>query len=390
MSMRGGPSPAPVPVPLCDLQAQYRPLQAEIEARLAAVLASGQVILGPEVAAFEEEVARYCGVGYGIGCSSGSDALLLALHALDLGPGDEVILPPFTFFATAGAVLRTGARPVFADIDRDTWNLDPRQVENKITAHTRAILPVHLFGQCAEMEPLWRIAERHDLVIIEDAAQALGSEYQGKRAGSLGGMGCFSFYPSKNLGAYGDAGMVVTSDPEWAARMVSLRVHGMEPKYFHRYLGWNARIDALQAAILRVKLPHLDHWVEGRQAAAARYDALLGEYHLGDFLAQPVVRSQQRHTFNQYVVRVAGGQRDALVRHLKSDGIGCEVYYPVPLHLQECLLSLGHREGDFPVAESACRSVLALPMFPELTIGQQRRVIQTCASFVRQGSRLAA
>src|SRR5262245_55546796 len=255
MSIRGGA------VPLCDLQGQYRELQAEIEARVAAVLASGQVILGPEVAALEEEVARYCGVAHGVGCGSGTDAILLALQALEIGPGDEVLLPPFTFFATAGSVLRAGARPVFVDIDPETWNLDPNQVEKKLTRRTRAIIPVHLFGQCADMEPLSAIAERHRLLVIEDAAQAMGSEYQGKRSGSLGSVGCFSFYPTKNLGGYGDAGMVVTNDPACAERLACLRVHGMKPKYYHKYLGWNARIDALQAAILRVKLPHLERWI---------------------------------------------------------------------------------------------------------------------------------
>ncbi len=384
MSTRGGA------VPLCDLQAQYRELRAQIEARVTSVLASGQVILGPEVQALEEEIARYCGTARAVGCASGSDALLLALQALELGPGDEVILPPFTFFATAGAVCRTGARPVFVDVDPETWNLDPHQVAARLTPRTRAVVVVHLFGQCADMEPLWRIAERHDLVLVEDAAQAIGSEYQGKRAGSLGSLGCFSFYPSKTLGAYGDAGMVVTSDPEWAARMACLRVHGMEPKYFHRYLGWNARLDAVQAAVLRVKLPYLDRWIEGRQEAAGRYDALIEEYHLGEVLARPVRLPQRRHTFSQYVVSVAGGQRDALLRHLKNDGIGCEVYYPVPLHLQECLGYLGHREGDFPASERASRSVLALPMFPELSEEQQRRVVESCARFARQRVRLAA
>src|SRR6266404_5996655 len=227
-------------VPLCDLQAQYRELQPQIEEAVSRVLGSGHVILGTEVSALEDEVARYCGTGHAVGCASGTDALLLALQALDVGPGDEVIMPPFTFFASAGAVCRLGARPVFADIHEGTCNLDPLQVENKITERTRAIMVVHLFGQCADMEPLWRVAERHQLPIIEDAAQAFGSEYQDKRAGTLGAMGCFSFYPSKNLGAYGDAGMVVTNDPEWASRMGCLRVHGMHPKYFHKHIGWNA------------------------------------------------------------------------------------------------------------------------------------------------------
>jgi dTDP-4-amino-4,6-dideoxygalactose transaminase len=381
---------ANVGVPLCDLQAQYRELQQELEAALTRVLASGQVILGPEVAALEAEVAHYCGVAHGIGCGSGTDALSLALHALELGTGDEVILPAFTFFATAGSVCRTGARPVFCDIDAATFNIDPQQLENKITPRTRAILVVHLFGQCADMEPLWRIAERHDLIVIEDAAQALGSEYQGKRAGSLGSLGCLSFYPTKNLGAYGDAGMVVTSDPEWADRIKCLRVHGMEPRYHHKHLGWNARLDALHAAMLRVKLPHLERWIGSRQAIAVRYDALIEEHHLGHFLERPIRRPYRRHTFNQYVVRVANGQRDALVRHLKAERIGCEIYYPLALHQQECLRHLGYCRGDFPASEKAAGQVLALPIYPELTVEQQRRVIQSCAGFLRQQVRRAA
>jgi dTDP-4-amino-4,6-dideoxygalactose transaminase len=377
-------------VPLVDIQAQYRALAAEIEAAVTRVLASGQVILGPEVSALEHEVAAYCGVSHGVGCGSGTDALLLALHGLGIGPGDEVILPPFTFFATAGSVCRTGARPVFADIDPVTYNIDPVQVESKITPRTKALMVVHLFGQCADMEPLWRVAERHGLLIVEDAAQSLGAEYQGKPCGSLGSVGCLSFYPTKNLGAFGDAGMVVTNDPEWASRMACLRVHGMEPKYYHKYLGWNARIDAVQAAILRAKFPHLEDYLAARQAAARRYGALIEESHLGHFLARPVVAPHRRHTYNQYVVRVAGGARDALVRHLKADGIGCEIYYPVPLHLQECLRYLGHGPGDFPASEDACRDVLALPIYPELTADQQRRVVGSCAAFLRQSTRRAA
>jgi dTDP-4-amino-4,6-dideoxygalactose transaminase len=377
-------------VPLCDIQAQFRALQPQLEAALARVLASGQVILGPEVSALEDEVARYCHVSHGVGCGSGSDALSLALAAVGVGPGDEVILPTFTFFATAGAVCRAGARPVFVDIDPATYNLDPAQVEGKITPRTKAVLVVHLFGQCADMEPLWRLAERRDLLIVEDAAQALGSEYQGKRAGSLGGLACLSFYPSKNLGAFGDAGMVVTGDAEWAHKAACLRVHGMEPKYFHKHIGWNARLDALQAALLRVKVPHLDAWIAARQAAAARYDELIEEHHLSRFLAKPTVGPQRRHSFNQYVVRVADGRRDVLVRHLKAEQIGCEIYYPVPLHQQECLAYLGYQKGDFPAAEEACGEVLALPMFPELTAEQQRRVVQSCAAFVGRRSRKAA
>jgi dTDP-4-amino-4,6-dideoxygalactose transaminase len=378
-------------VPLCDLLAQYHALREPLHAALHRVLASGQVILGPEVAALEGEIARYCGVGHAVGCASGTDALLLALVALGIGPGDEVLLPPFTFIATAGAVCRAGARPVFVDVEPDALNLDPGQVEAKVTDRTKALLVVHLFGQCAEMEPLWQVAERHDLLVIEDAAQALGAEYQGKRAGTLGAIGCFSFYPSKNLGAFGDAGMVVTNDTEWAARMARLRVHGMQPKYHHKDLGWNARLDALQAAVLRVKLPHLDRWGDAREQAARRYDALIARHRLEEFLRPLAVLPQRRHVYNQYVVRVAGEQRDALVRHLQAERVGCEVYYPVPLHRQECLAYLGYREGDFPVSEEACRSVLALPMFPELTAEQQERVVGCCADFFRQEqTRLAA
>jgi dTDP-4-amino-4,6-dideoxygalactose transaminase len=377
-------------VPLCDLQTQLHDLEPQLLEAVTRVLRSGQVINGPEVVQFEQEAANYCGAGYGVGCSSGSDALLLALAALGVGPGDEVILPPFTFFASVGAVCRLGARPIFADIDSATYNLDPCQVESKITEHTRAIMPVHLFGQCAEMDTLWSIAERHDVPIVEDAAQAIGADYCGKRTGTLGAIACFSFYPSKNLGAYGDAGLSVTNDPDWADRMRCLRNHGMEPKYFHKYMGWNGRLDALQAALLRVKLPHLDRWTAQRQAAARRYDALIDEQHLGGYLQRPVIEAQRRHVFNQYVVRVARGQRDALVRHFRAERIGCEIYYPIPLHLQECLRHLGYREGDFPASERAAQDVLALPMFPEITVDQQRRVMQCVANFLRRQARLAA
>jgi dTDP-4-amino-4,6-dideoxygalactose transaminase len=377
-------------VPLCDVQAQYRELREELHAALTRVLSSGQVILGPEVAAFEAEIARYCGGGHAVGCSSGTDALLLALHALDIGPGDEVILPPFTFFATAACVCRAGARPVFADIDPVTYNLDPGQVEARITPKTRAIMAVHLFGQCADMGALLAIAGRHGLTVIEDAAQALGAEYDGRRAGRMGAIGCFSFYPSKNLGAFGDAGLCLSNDANLAARLACLRVHGMEPKYYHKYLGWNARLDAVQAALLRVKLPHLENWVAGRRAAAARYDALIEEQRLGGLLERPIAAPGRRHVFNQYVVRVGHGLRDGLMRQLKAEQIGCEIYYPVPLHLQECLAHLGYRAGDFPVSEEACRGVLALPMFPELTAEQQARVVGSCTAFLRQPARRAA
>ena len=377
-------------VPLCDLQTQYREIQAQIEDAVCRVLRSGQMILGPEVQALEEECAAYCGIGHAIGCASGSDALSLALQALGVSPDDEVILPPFTFFATAGMVCRIGARPVFADIDPVTFNIDPAQVESKVSWKTRAIIAVHLYGQCADMEPLRDMAQCHGLPIVEDAAQAFGAEYHGKRAGALGNIGCFSFYPSKNLGAYGDAGMAVTDDPDCAARMRCLRVHGMEPKYYHKHIGWNARLDAVQAAILRVKLTHVARWTEQRGTVARRYDSLIEDYHLGHFLKRPVAHAKGRHVFHQYVVRVAQGQRDALMHHLKVEKIGCEVYYPVPLHLQECLGYLGYAPGDFPASEEASRSVLALPMYPELTMEQQERVVESCAAFLRRRARAAA
>lgn len=376
-------------VPLCDLSLQFRDLGDQFLDAALRVLKSGQAIGGPEVAAFEEEAARYCGAKHGVGCSSGSDALLLALAALDIGPGDEVILPPFTFFATVGAVCRLGATPVFADIEPRTFNIDPAHVEAAITPQTRAILVVHLFGQCADMKALRQIAQQHNLPIIEDSAQAIGAEYHKTRTGALGTMACFSFYPSKNLGAYGDAGLVTTNDAALAAKLLSLRNHGMESRYYHKLMGWNARLDAIQAAFLRVKLPHLDRWTEMRQQAAQRYDELIEESGLEKYLLRPAVRPDQRHVFNQYVVRVANGERDDLVRHLRAEKIGCEIYYPIPLHLQECLRYLRHREGQFPVSEKACEEVLALPMFPEITLSQQRRALETIAAF-RSQPKLAA
>jgi dTDP-4-amino-4,6-dideoxygalactose transaminase len=379
-----------IEVPLCDIQASYRELRASIDRAVIRVLASGQVILGPEVAAFEREVAAYCGAAHGIGCASGSDALLLALAALNIGPGDEVVLPTFTFFATAGAVARTGATPVFADIDADTLNIDPDQVADRITPRTKAIIPVHLYGQCANMDALRRIANHRNIPLIEDAAQSFGAEYRGVKAGVLGDMACFSYYPTKTLSTYGDAGMVVTNNDDWAKKMSSLRVHGMEPKYHHKYLGWNGRLDAIHAAILRVRLPHVENRIRARQAAARHYNELIQRHGLSEFLERPVVQPECRHTFNVYVVKVAGGSRDSLLLHLKAHKIGCEVYYPRPLHLQECFGYLGYNAGDFPVSEAACGSVLALPMFPELTADQQEYVIARCAAFVQKRSRLAA
>ena len=376
------------PVPMCDLATQYKAIQSEVEAAVLRVLSSGQVIMGPEVTALENEVAAYCHSKFGIGCASGTDAILLALHALDIGPGDEVIIPPFTFFATVGSVVRTGATPVFADIDPHSYNIDPEQVAAKITPRTKAIMPVHLYGQCADMQPLWDLSKKHNIPLIEDAAQAIGAEYHGKRVGTLGGICALSFYPSKNLGTYGDAGLITTDHPEWAARMKAIRVHGSEQKYFHKYIGYNARIDAIQAAILRVKLPHLDDWTARRQTAAGRYDQLIADRGLEGFLTRPRVMPGMRHVFNQYVIRVPAESRDALMAHFKANQVSCDIYYPLPLHLQECLKYLNLGEGSFPESESAAKSVLALPMYPDLTMEIQSRVVDTIASFVQKQVRV--
>lgn len=371
-------------VPLCDLKAQYRPLQSDIERAVCRVLASGQAILGPEVSSLEAEVAAYCNVGFGVGCGSGTDAISLALHALGIGAGDEVIIPPFTFFATAGCVVRTGATPVFADIDPATFNIDPEKIAARITPKTKAIMPVHLYGQCAEMASISAIAAEYGIPVIEDAAQAFGAQYQGQMAGSMGALGCFSFYPTKNLGTYGDAGLTVTNRPEWAERMQVFRVHGMKPKYYHRVVGWMARIDAVQAAILRIKLPHVDGWIENRRAAAARYDQLICDSRLDGWLTRPKEAANCRHSYNQYVVRVGEGLRDSLVKHFQAEQIGYEIYYPLPLHLQDCLQDLGYRAGDFPASEAAAKCVLALPMYPEITASQQERVVEAIAAFRHQ------
>ena len=380
----------PTPVPMCDIQTQYRGLKDEIDAAVLRVVGSGQAILGPEVAAFEKETAAYCGAKYAVGCCSGTDALVLALHALGVGPGDEVIVPPFTFFATASTVCRLGARPVFVDIDPVTFNIDPDQIEAAVTARTKAIVPVHLFGQCAEMASINRLAADLGFAVVEDAAQSFGSEYRGTKCGTLGKLACFSFYPTKNLGALGDAGLVTTDDPELAKKMVALRVHGSEVKYYHKYLGYNMRLDAVQAAILRAKLPHVPNWLTQREDAAERYDSLVERHHLHGFLQRPVVVPGRRHTFNQYVVKVPAAHRDPLAQYLKDNAVGVDVYYPLCLHQQECFKFLDYRTGDFPASEEAARTVLALPIFPEITEEQQDRVIGTCAAYLRQRLRLAA
>jgi len=371
-------------VPLLDLKAQYALLRDDIETAILEVCASQNFIMGPKVIQLEESVAEYSQTAFGIGVSSGTDALLVALMALDVGPGDEVITTPFTFFATGGVIARLGARPVFCDIDPDTYNLDATAVSGFIRAecrtengklinnmtdgHIKVLMPVHLFGQTADMEALMAIARENNLKVIEDAAQAIGAaEPDGRRAGSIGDIGCLSFFPSKNLGAFGDGGMCVTQDEEVAEKLRVLRVHGGKPKYYHGLIGGNFRLDAIQAAILQVKLRHLDDWTTGRQANAASYDCLLAP--IADRIKVPVVRDGARHIFNQYTIRT--NNRDGLLDHLKSSGIGTEIYYPVPLHLQKCFDYLGYSAGDFPESEAAAESVLSIPIYPEL--GEEQR-----------------
>lgn len=384
-------------VPLLDLKPQYQALKAEIDAAIARVVESQYFILGPEVEGFEREAAAYCGVPHAIGCSSGTDALLLALLAHGIGPGDEVLCPTYSFFATAGSIARLGARPVFADIDPATFNLDPASARHAAQACKRlkAILPVHLFGQCAPGGEIDALARELNVPVIEDAAQAIGSEdAAGRRAGTIGASACFSFFPTKNLGAFGDAGMVTTADAALAERLRVLRVHGMQPKYYHQLVGLNARLDALQAAVLRVKLKYLDGWTARRQANAARYDQAFnaagalpgGEPWKAGGLAlrypQPP-NGRTRHIYNQYVIRVPAQRRDGLMQHLKSRNIGVEVYYPVPLHLQECFAELGYGRGAFPAAEAAAAESLALPIYPELNEPQQAHVIRSILEFLR-------
>jgi dTDP-4-amino-4,6-dideoxygalactose transaminase len=371
-----------VNVPALNLKAQYATIRDEIEPVIREVLESQMFVLGPEVARLEAEIADYCGAAHGIGCASGSDALLLPLMALEIGPGDEVITSPYTFFATAGAVWRLGARPVFVDIEPDTYNLDPTLIEAAITERTRAIIPVHLYGQTADMGPIREVARRHDLAILEDAAQAIGAAYHGARAGTLGDVAAFSFYPSKNLGGFGDGGMMTTDDPQFAHRLARLRVHGMEPKYHHHEVGFNSRLDALQAAVLRVKLRHLDAWTSARRTVAERYRYLFASHGLDGRVGLPVERPGHFHVYNQFVIRVPATLRDQLREDLAARKIGTEIYYPIPLHLQACFAALGHRPGDFPRAEAAARETIALPIYPELTDAEQRYVVGAIHSFL--------
>jgi dTDP-4-amino-4,6-dideoxygalactose transaminase len=367
------------PVPMLDVNRQNAPLQAEIERAIAEVARTGAFIHGPACRQFEEQMAAYCGVEHAIGCASGSDALLLALMALDIGPGDEVVLPSFTFFATAGAVWRLGARPVFADILPGTFNIDPADVARKLTRATKAIMPVHLFGQCVQMDELTAVAG--ELPIIEDAAQSIGAEYRGEKAGGLGLMGCLSYYPTKNLGAWGDAGLVTTNDGALAAKLRILRDHGQNPRYHHSLVGLNSRLDSMQAAVLSVKLKCLDHWAAGREQNARRYAAQFARLGIDGHLALPKVAERCASVWNQFTVRVPGGRRDELQQQLSEGKIGSAVYYPIPLHLQKCFAELGYQRGSLPVSEQAAEEVLSLPIFPEMTRQEQDRVIAALAEF---------
>jgi dTDP-4-amino-4,6-dideoxygalactose transaminase len=372
------------PIPFIDLVPQFNAMSKEIMATVERVFAEQKFILGDEVVGLEQEIANYCDARFAIGCNSGTDALIIALQALDIGEGDEVITTPFSFFATGSSICRAGATPVFVDIDPETFNLDPQAVEDAITPRTRAIMPVHLFGQCCDMDALWRIAQKYELEIVEDACQAIGAEFQGRRTGVLGEVGCFSFFPTKNLGGAGDGGMMTTDDPDLAQRLKCLRVHGDVGQYEHIEVGMNSRLDSLQAAVLRVKLKQLDAWTEARQQNAARYGEMFREEDILDQIVLPKIGPNRRHVFNQYCVRVRQGHRDQLMQQLKARKIGCAVYYPKPLHLQKCFKSLGYRPGQFPEAEAASRDILALPSYPELPANHQERIVSSVSEICQE------
>ncbi|NUN92542.1 MAG: DegT/DnrJ/EryC1/StrS family aminotransferase [Verrucomicrobiae bacterium] len=396
-------------VPLLDLGRQHQAIETELREAFNTVLRHGKFVLGPEVAEFEREIAPFCGAKHAVSCASGSDALLLALMAFDVGPGDEVITSPYSFFATASCIARLGAKAVFADISLESYNLDPDEVRKKITPRTKAILPVHLYGQAAEMAPWLEEAKRRGIRVIEDAAQAIGAHYRGKPVGGFGDVGCFSFFPSKNLGGFGDGGLMTTNDEDLAGKLRILRVHGAEPKYYHGLLGINSRLDTIQAALLRAKLPRLEGWARARARNAALYAKLLTEAGVARFAAEgegegadassekggapfilPAAR-QSRHVYNQFILRArAPAMRDRLRDHLRESGVGTEIYYPVPLHLQECFAGWGYRAGDLPRAERAAASTLALPIFPELTETEIAYVAQAIAEFCEGRSRARA
>ncbi|MFP4524525.1 MAG: DegT/DnrJ/EryC1/StrS family aminotransferase [Candidatus Woesearchaeota archaeon] len=351
-------------IPFLDLQAQLKPIREKVLSAMTRVMDSGRYVMGPEVELFEEEVASYLGVKHAIGVASGSDALLLSLMALDVGPGDEVITSPFTFFATAGSIVRLGATPVFVDIDEQTYNLDPELVEKAITSKTKAIMPVHIFGQPCDMSRITAVAERHGLKVVEDACQAIGAEWKGKKAGTIGDLGCFSFFPTKNLGGMGDGGLVVTNNDAYAGYLRKARLHGAEKKYHHQFVGINSRLDALQAAVLRVKLKYLDGWNDGRKKVAEAYD----EAFKGRFVT-PVVVDGARHVYHQYALLAKDtSEREEVMARLKEAGVASGIYYPVPLHLQECFSELGYEKGSLPVAEDVSTRVFSLPIYPEVDV----------------------
>lgn len=367
-------------VPLLDLKPQFAQIKDKVLPELLQIIENQGFILGPKVEKMEKELADYVGVKHSIGVSSGTDAILLALMTLDIGPGDEVITTPYTFFATAGCIARVGARAVFVDIDPETYNIDVSKIESAITKKTKAIMPVHLYGQCVEMKPLQKIAQKHQIPIIEDCAQAIGSKYGDKQAGSMGTFGCFSFFPSKNLGCFGDGGLVTTNDDQLAQKCRSLRVHGGEKQYFHSKVGINGRLDALQAAVISVKLPYLAAWTENRRQNAARYDKLFaGNPHV----KPPTGRDDCYHIFNQYIIKVQN--RDELKAHLTANDVGCAIYYPLSLHEQECFKSWGYKKGDFPQSEGAAKTTLALPIYPELSGEGLEFVAQTINQFTNKG-----
>ncbi len=372
------------PFPFLDLKAQYRTIKAEIDAAIQRVMESQHFILGPEVESFEKEIAAYTKTQFAVACASGSDALLLALMTLNLGPGDEVVTAPFTFVATAGAIARLGARPVFVDIDPSSYNLDPRKLEAALTPKTKAIIPVHLFGMAADMDSIMRIANSRGIPVIEDAAQAIGATYRGRPVGSIGLCGCFSFFPSKNLGGAGDGGMLTSGDGEFADRLRVLRNHGGHTKYECEVIGMNSRLDALQAAILRVKLHYLDQWTAGRQKNAARYSELFRSRDLDRMITPLWVQAGCTHIYNQYVIRAP--RRDELKEVLRQCGVPSDIYYPIPLHLQRAFAYLGYKPGNFPEAEAASSEVLALPIFSEMSVGQQDLVVDSIARFYGVGT----
>jgi dTDP-4-amino-4,6-dideoxygalactose transaminase len=379
-------------VPLLDLKPQYQSIKEDILSSLNEVLEQQQFILGTKVAELEQEIARYCGTKHAVGVNSGSDALLLSMMATGIQPGDKVVTTPYTFFATVGSICRLGAAPLFVDIEPETYNMDPEKLDgllNSLSAEekrkVKAIIPVHLFGQCADMEPILRMARESNLKVIEDAAQALGASYtlngRLKMACSMGDFGCISFFPSKNLGCFGDGGMITTDDEETARKIQSLRVHGQAGRYHHKYIGINGRLDAIQAAVLLVKLPHLDSWTEKRRQNAAYYERLFNEAGLSEYLSLPHVLKGSGHVFNQYVIRAS--RRDNLKEHLEKNGVGCAIYYPLSLHMQECYRFLGFGPGDFPESEKAASETLALPVFPELTKEQIEYVVEQVAGFYK-------